>query len=170
MSSSDLREYVKSQFSALLDKPPNDTTVFNMEKSIFNWAVKATIMSGDVPSWENMMFKSRYKNKFCTIKYNLQNSNMKERILSGEIKSRHVGGMNATAMWPDGPMAQAIDKRREFHMRKLLASKEEVTEGMFTCGKCKSKKTTYYQMQVRSADEPMTTFVTCLNCQKRWKF
>lgn len=28
--------------------------------------------------------------------------------------------------------------------------------GEFTCGKCKGKKTTNYQMQTRSADEPMT--------------
>jgi hypothetical protein len=28
----------------------------------------------------------------------------------------------------------------------------------------------YYQMQTRSADEPMTTFVSCLNCNNRWKF
>ena len=33
-----------------------------------------------------------------------------------------------------------------------------------------SKKTTYTQAQTRSADEPMTTFVTCLDCNHRWKF
>ncbi|CAM9988249.1 unnamed protein product [Phaeothamnion confervicola] len=44
------------------------------------------------------------------------------------------------------------------------------TEGMFECGRCKSKKTTYFQKQTRSADEPMTTFVTCKNCGKNWKF
>ena len=36
--------------------------------------------------------------------------------------------------------------------------------------KCKTMKTTYYEMQTRSADEPMTTFVSCLNCENRWKF
>ena len=40
----------------------------------------------------------------------------------------------------------------------------------FTCFKCKSNKCTFYQLQTRSADEPMTTFVTCLNCGNRWKF
>ena len=39
----------------------------------------------------------------------------------------------------------------------------------FTCWKCKGKKCRYYQMQTRSADEPMTTFVTCLSCANRWK-
>ena len=45
----------------------------------------------------------------------------------------------------------------------------------FTCSRCKkngevSDQCTYYQLQTRSADEPMTTFVTCLNCGKRWRF
>ena len=39
----------------------------------------------------------------------------------------------------------------------------------FTCRKCKKKKCSYYQMQTRSADEPMTTFVSCLSCGNRWK-
>lgn len=40
---------------------------------------------------------------------------------------------------------------------------------MFICGKCKKRKCTYFQMQTRSADEPMTTFVTCISCNNRWK-
>lgn len=34
--------------------------------------------------------------------------------------------------------------------------------GEFTCRKCKGTKTTHYALQTRSADEPMTVFVTCL--------
>ena len=40
---------------------------------------------------------------------------------------------------------------------------------MFTCYKCKSTNCSYYQLQTRSADEPMTTYVTCLECGQRWK-
>lgn len=41
--------------------------------------------------------------------------------------------------------------------------------GEFTCRKCKSTKTTHYQMQTRSADEPMTVFISCLKCGNRWR-
>ena len=41
--------------------------------------------------------------------------------------------------------------------------------GMFTCVRCKSQKTSSSQKQTRSADEPMTVFVKCDNCGKRWK-
>ena len=47
--------------------------------------------------------------------------------------------------------------------------KIEASTDDFTCGKCKSTKCTYYQLQTRSADEPMTTFVTCLDCGNRFK-
>ena len=39
----------------------------------------------------------------------------------------------------------------------------------FKCNRCKQRKCTYYELQTRSADEPMTVFVTCLNCGKRWR-
>jgi transcription elongation factor S-II len=44
-----------------------------------------------------------------------------------------------------------------------------MTASLFTCGRCKSVKTTSTQKQTRSADEPMTVFVLCLNCGNRWK-
>ena len=55
------------------------------------------------------------------------------------------------------------DKAR--YSRKTTANTE-----MYCSGCRKKTKCDYYQMQTRSADEPMTTFVTCLECDKRWKF
>ncbi|KAI3631037.1 hypothetical protein MIR68_010527 [Amoeboaphelidium protococcarum] len=54
--------------------------------------------------------------------------------------------------------------------KNLLSGKNEAETDQFKCGKCKQRKTKYYQLQTRSADEPMTTFVTCVNCGNRWKF
>lgn len=39
--------------------------------------------------------------------------------------------------------------------------------GAHQCRACRGWKTTFYQMQTRSADEPMTVFVTCLQCGSR---
>jgi transcription elongation factor S-II len=36
------------------------------------------------------------------------------------------------------------------------------------CGKCGKKNCTYNQLQTRSADEPMTTFVMCNECGNRY--
>ena len=55
-------------------------------------------------------------------------------------------------------------------MDQLNIENREKGTGMFKCGKCKERNCTYFQLQTRSADEPMTTFVTCLNCNNRWKF
>lgn len=37
------------------------------------------------------------------------------------------------------------------------------------CGRCKSRRVTYYSMQTRSADEPMTNYFTCHSCKRAWK-
>ena len=169
----EMREYVRNQFATYLKQDTTDAKPFNMERYLFNWTVRETRHHNEVPTWDNVMFKNRYRSKFLSIKYNLQHSNLSSRIISGEIKTSDIPFMNAMSMDPNGRAATAYKKRQEYHTKKLLsAKKEEETEdfiGVFTCGKCRSKKTTYYQMQTRSADEPMTSFVTCLNCGKRWK-
>jgi DNA-directed RNA polymerase subunit M/transcription elongation factor TFIIS len=58
-----------------------------------------------------------------------------------------------------------IDKKKAMYSKKSTASI------FLHCSSCKKKtRCDFYQLQTRSADEPMTTFVTCLDCEKRWKF
>ena len=47
--------------------------------------------------------------------------------------------------------------------------KEGIKDGMYTCKRCKSKKTQFYSQQTRGADEPMTNFITCITCGYNWK-
>jgi transcription elongation factor S-II len=66
--------------------------------------------------------------------------------------------------WMD-KLRQAAERDKALYSRKTTASTQ------MYCSACKKKTNCdYYQMQTRSADEPMTTFVTCLECDKRWKF
>lgn len=47
---------------------------------------------------------------------------------------------------------------------------KEAEEGsdLFVCPKCRARRSTYIQVQIRSADEGMTCFVRCLSCDHRW--
>ena len=166
-----IRPYVRDVFCGLLNHP----APINLEKSIFHYSVQKTKAMGDVPSWENHVFKEIYKHKYCSILQHLKNPTcpLKDMINNKVVKSYTVPDMNPRQMWPDGPYDSLSKERRmaEEHRRALAEAMEEDNsyDGMFKCGKCKGTRTTYYQMQTRSADEPMTCFITCLKCQNRWK-
>jgi len=166
-----IRPYVRDVFSGMLNHP----APINLEKSIFHYSVQKTKASGDIPSWENRVFKEIYKNKYCSILQHLKNPKcpLKDMINNKVIKSYTVPDMSPRQLWPDGPYDTLFKDRRmaEEHRRALAQAMEEENnyDGMFKCGRCKGTRTSYYQMQTRSADEPMTCFVTCLVCQNRWK-
>lgn len=166
--------------------------VRNAEKSIYNWAVQSTRSQNDVASWENRMFRWRYKHKVAALLMELSRdpvaatdltvtgshvsleikvvSQLVRRLQLKELDMKNLARYPADVLWPNGPTAKAAfeHKKRDLQMEEAKA-KEEDYEGLFKCGKCKSVKTTYYQMQTRSADEPMTTYVTCKGCGHRWK-
>ena len=161
------REYVLDRLSVLLEIPKTDTICVNLEKSIFNHTVRKV----DEPSWENKWFSNIYKHKFLQIQFNLKHSpTLNRRITEKRVKTSDVVDMDPEYLWPNGPRHEAIESKIVFDMRKDYWGKQnQNTEGFFMCNRCKNKKTTYYQLQTRSADEPMTTFVSCLNCGKNWK-
>jgi DNA-directed RNA polymerase subunit M/transcription elongation factor TFIIS len=166
-----MREYVLSKIAAIMG-PDVENTTKNVEKSIFNWSVKRSKQVGEVPSWENANFKDIYRRKAISIIFNLKEprSKLVDRLKSGEVKTKELSDMSPDHLWPTGPYATAL-KEREY--RELVRDKAKGVEknfkGAFQCGKCRSWRTTYYQLQTRSADEPMTTFVNCVDCGKRWK-
>ena len=61
------------------------------------------------------------------------------------------------------------EKWEHIKMKKYLKDNTKINyEGLFKCERCKGKNTSYYQLQTRSADEPMTTYIQCLNCNFTW--
>jgi DNA-directed RNA polymerase subunit M/transcription elongation factor TFIIS len=93
-----------------------------------------------------------------------------EFLQQNKLEARKLAEYPAEILRPDGAYAAALFAQRTKELQMESNSKlSDTYEGILKCGKCKGKKTTYYQMQTRSADEPMTTFVTCHDCGNKWK-
>ena len=165
------RQFAIDRISTLLEIPKDDTICINLEKNILNYATEQARKINQQPAWDNHKYTSMYKQKFLQIQHNLKNSPvLKGLIIDKKIKTKDVIDMRPEDLWPDGPYAKKMEDRIIKEMRKAYLAKESKNQdGFFKCGRCKSMKTTYYQMQTRSADEPMTVFVSCLNCDKNWK-
>ena len=166
-----MESYVTHQFSKLLDLPVDNTVCINLERCLFNWSVRRSKQYDDVPTWENKRFRSRYKHKFVELKQNLiRCPENRDNLKNGTVKTFQFIEYSPKELFPTGPYARTQERLIYRDIRKQFLSKESKNqEGFFVCGRCKSNKTTYFQMQTRSADEPMTVFVSCHNCERNWK-
>jgi len=140
----------------------------DLEKGIYNYTIRESKKRQIVRKWDNPFFCQLYIDKFRTIYTNIKaHPNIIELIAQGNIKPHDIAFMSHQEMAPDmwKELLEAKMKRDNTKYEENLAAATED----FKCFKCKKNKCTYYQLQTRSADEPMTTFVTCLNCGNRWK-
>lgn len=113
-------------------------------------------------------YKSKFRSKYLNLK-DKSNPTLRSGLISGIIKPERFIAMTSAEMASD-------DRRRvdamivEQNMLNSQMAKDNAAEtDQFKCGRCNQRKCKYYQMQTRSADEPMTTFVTCVNCGNRWR-
>ncbi|XP_041046555.1 transcription elongation factor A protein 1 isoform X2 [Carcharodon carcharias] len=117
----------------------------------------------------DMKYKNRVRSRIANLK-DSKNPNLRRNVLCGNIAPDRLAKMTAEEMASDElkEMRKALTKEaiREHQMAKTGGTETD----LFTCGKCKKKNCTYTQVQTRSADEPMTTFVVCNSCGNRWKF
>ena len=84
-----------------------------------------------------------------------------------KIKAESVASMTHQEMNPEH-WSVLIQKKTKRDASRY-DTKIEASTDMYTCKKCRSKRCTYYEMQTRSADEPATIFVTCLDCGKHFR-
>ena len=139
----------------------------NIEKSIYNYCIQTAEKKQIVKKWSNPYFVQLYLDKLKTIVFNLKSNQLVFRLLNKDIESKKIAFIDYSQLQPDKWKELLNDKNIRLENRYF--PKIEASTDNFTCGKCKSNKCTYYQLQTRSADEPMTTFVTCINCGNRWK-
>ncbi len=100
------------------------------------------------------------------------NKELRENILNDELSVDEIVNLNDEQLISKELREKKIKKIEEdFESRRndYLKLQNKEKEGFYTCFRCKTNKTFYYQMQTRRADEGMTTFVHCLNCNNNWK-
>jgi transcription elongation factor S-II len=148
------------------EKLHNEKNSSNLEKGIFNYSLKEAEQKKVLKKWDNIRFINIYLDRLRSVYLNI-NKNTIELINLGSIKAHSLAFMTHQEMCPD-KWIKLIEAKIKRDKNKFETNVEAATD-TFTCRKCKSNKCTYYQMQTRSADEPMTTFVTCIDCGARWK-
>ena len=163
------RGRVREKLDQILSIGVNSKTLINLERGIYNYAIKEAINNKVVKRWDNLNFINLYNNRLYTIFTNLtKNGSLLSKVREGEVEGSYLGEkMTHYEMCPER-WEKLIERKMKIDKNKFENNIEAATD-TFTCRKCKSKKCTYYQVQTRSADEPMTTFVTCIDCGNRWK-
>ena len=159
------RERIRACIAELIGG--DEKKAINVEKGMFNYSIRCAAEKNVVKKWDNAHFAQIYVDRFRTVWVNLQNEELKQKVITGEIRAHEAGLMTHQEMLPS--RWEPLIKKKEERDKEKYAPKLEANTDNYTCRKCGSKKCSYYQLQTRSADEPMTTYVTCIDCGTRWK-
>ena len=97
----------------------------------------------------------------------IQNNYLLKEILNKKINPNNIAKLSVYNIFPENWKDLLNEKSKRDELKYKL--KPEAMTDQFKCRKCFSRSCSYYEVQTRSADEPMTQFITCLNCKNRWK-
>lgn len=143
----------------------NETKKALMDKVVEIEEKLHEILKGEIP----------YINRVLEIIHNLKDENNNEfrnNIIDGKITPEELCTMDATEMLNKNKQEE-IEKQIKERIDEVRTDWNEkhgeVTEGVYKCRVCGGKKTIQHEQQTRSADEPMTLFITCVNCKNTWK-
>ncbi|XP_063309926.1 transcription elongation factor A protein 2-like isoform X6 [Pelobates fuscus] len=135
-----------------------DLLAFEIEESIYN-EMKVT----------DMKYRNRVRSRISNLK-DPKNPNLRRNVLCGVVTPQRIAIMTAEEMASDELRELRNTLTQEAIREHQMAKTGGTQTDFLQCDKCKKKNCTYNQVQTRSADEPMTTFVLCNECGNRWKF
>lgn len=145
----------------------------DFERGIFNAALQEGKRRLIRCVWENSEFQTVYEITAKRVISNVDaqsyvgNTRLFTRLREGEFVPHDIPFMSYSDLYPEKwrTLSEAAMKREA----KMLEVDKSMATDMFRCTRCGKRQCTYYEMQTRSADEPMTQFVRCLNCAKQWR-
>ena len=139
-----------------------------LELGIYEAVLKKAKDARVICAWRNPQFSRMYVNVFASVMSNLCNGGrLMQRLKDGEFPAGDIGKMSPQQMMPE--LWKPLIDKTMWRNEHVLEERPAAMTDSFKCGKCKKRECVYQELQLRSADEPMTIFVTCLNCGNRWK-
>ena len=165
-----IRSYCSNLFNKELD---NDSLSKNIERYIYNHTIIHSKKHHIRRTWDNKIFKELYLSKIRSIYTNISqngcvnNTSFKAKLLDGTIDIKSIAELSVYDIFPEN-CSHLLDKKIKRDKLKYEFKPEAMTD-QFKCRKCGSRSCSYYEVQTRSADEPMTQFISCLDCGNRWK-
>jgi len=148
-------------------------TIQLIEKGIYNYTIEKCNTRDIIPLWDNPYFLEIYISKSKNIYSNLisksyvNNVKLIEKIKNGTILPYDLAFIDTHKLFPER-WADIIDEKLKVD-KMLNESLQESATDIFECPRCHKNKTIYLQIQLRSSDEPMTNFITCMNCGNKWQ-
>lgn len=162
------KEFREKLVKQLVPIVSSESIATNVERGVYNFALKEADINKIVKKWDNSSFVQLYLDRLRTIWMNLKNPVFREKVCSGEITPERLAFITHQEMnaerWKQ-LIDQKIKRDANKYTKKLVASTD-----MYTCKNknCRSKECTYFELQTRSADEPATIYVTCVKCENTW--
>ena len=170
MTDTSYRENIIRKYNSIIDE--EDLSII-LEESIFNWTKRELTKRGEVTDSSEDIFKKVYMNKAIQIYYNINpESSINNTSLLGRIKNREIDIPMIPSMTPQELFPEhwkLLQEKQKATDEFLYLKKPEAATDEFKCSRCKERRCTYYELQTRSIDEPMTKFVRCLVCDHRWR-
>jgi transcription elongation factor S-II len=147
--------------------------IISLERGIFEASLEHSQKNFIPKNWKSPAFCEVYRQLVRSVFSNIHpkspvnNPRLLKRVLDGEFTLHSIPSMTSYEMFPEHWFSLK-DKLLQREQKILEGNKSRATD-QFKCRRCQKRECTYYELQTRSADEPMTIFVTCLNCGKEWR-
>lgn len=151
----------------------DDHTVRELERGIYNWVVQHAMRNKVVCNWRFPKFMSLYVYKARSVLANLDprsyvhNSRLLRRLNEGEFTAHDVAFLDPRHMFPER-WKEVLDLKLQKD-EYIYNEKPAAMTDQFKCSRCKKRECIYQELQLRSCDEPVSLFITCINCGNRWR-
>lgn len=150
----------------------NTVDAHTLERLIFQNTFMCATKNEIRRAWDNLLFHDMYLATARRIVGNInpssyvKNDSLHKRYKEGDLTLEAIVNQNYYELFPE-KWQKLVHQQAKIERIQLEGDFSRATD-RWQCSSCKQRKCTYYELQTRSADEPMTIFIHCLNCQKRW--